>query len=256
MDFTATLFPLLVGLIAGGLGALLGLGGGIVVVPSLELLAPHFLHQDLPIQEAVAASQLGVLAVAVASSAGYLAKNLVQIRTAYLLAPYTVAGGVLGSLLGLVMNARPVGLVLATLQLYVGIELIRGMQRADTNRETSTMPTQGLLGASFAGLMSGLLGIGGGTVQVPVLNLLLGLAFRVAVATSTFMMGLTAIANVLIYGASGRLHLSLAAPVALGILLGARLTSGFASRVPVRALKMLFAILVWYSAFLLFRKYL
>lgn len=242
----AVLFPLAVGLIAGVLGALLGLGGGVVVVPALELLGPRFLGRELPIQEAVAASQVGVLSVAVASSAGYLGRGLVRVRTAYLLSPFTVFGGIVGSVLGLLLDPQVVALVFAALLAYTGVELLRGLNKFEVER-TEFSPWA-RPGAGFAGIMSGLLGIGGGTVQVPVLNLLAGLPFRAAIATSTFMMGLTAIGTTLIYGASGRLDLGLAAPVALGILVGARAGTLFAARVPASALRLLFAALVFYTA--------
>lgn len=242
----AVLFPLAVGLVAGVLGALLGLGGGVVVVPALELLGPRVFGRELPIQEAVAASQVGVLSVAVASSASYLGRGLVRVRTAYLLSPYTVFGGIAGSVLGLLLPQRVVALVFALLLAYTGVELLRGLSRAEP--EAVEPSRWALPGAGFAGVMSGLLGIGGGTVQVPVLNLLAGLPFRAAIATSTFMMGLTAIGTTLIYGASGRLDLGLAAPVALGILVGARAGATFSARVSAPVLRVMFAALVFYTA--------
>lgn len=253
MTVAAVLFPLVVGLIAGVLGSMLGLGGGTVVVPMLETLSKTFLGRELVIQEAVAASHIGVLAVAVASSATYLSGQLVRVRLAYSLSPYTVAGGLFGSVLGLVLPAKGVGTVFAVFLVYTAVEMLRGVNRAETERPEPSPWVRPAVGAG--GVMSGLLGIGGGTVQVPVLNMLAGLPFRAAVATSTFMMGLTAITNAVIYGASGRLDVAIAGPVALGILLGARVGSLFAKRVPVRALKILFAVLLLYSAFTLVRKY-
>jgi uncharacterized protein len=258
----SVLFPLLVGVVAGLLGAMLGLGGGVVVVPSLELLAPLLIDQQWPLPTIIAASQLGVLAVAVASSASYLGRKqtdgdveqpLVRMGLAFSLAPFTVWGGIIGALLGLVLPVRVIALVFAALLVYTGIELVRGMQKPETERATPSVWARPAV--FFGGVMSGLLGIGGGTVQVPVLNILSGLPFRTAVATSTFMMGLTALTNVIIYTASGRFEVTLAAAVALGILIGARLGASLANRVPVRILRGLFAILVFYSAFNLVTKY-
>jgi uncharacterized protein len=255
------LFPLLVGVVAGVLGAMLGLGGGVVVVPSLELLGPLLIGSDWPLATIIGASQLGVLAVSVASSASYLGRSsgspdpqpLVRTRLAFLLAPYTVWGGILGAVLGLVLPTKAIALVFVALLVYTGIELLRGMQKPELERTTPSIWARPAV--FFGGIMSGLLGIGGGTVQVPVLNFLAGLPFRSAVATSTFMMGLTGLANVLIYSASGRFDLELAGAVALGILIGARLGANLASRVPVKVLRGLFALLVFYSAFNLVIKY-
>ncbi len=254
MNWLDVLFPLLTGLLAGGLGAMLGLGGGVVVVPTLELFGERFLSSPYTLQQIIAASQLGVLSVAVASSAGYLAKGgFVRFRMAYAFAPLTVFGGILGSLLLLVLEPKLIATIFAALLCYTAFELIRGLNKADTERpEPSKLAKPALV---FGGIMSGLLGIGGGTIQVPVLNLLVGLPFRAAVATSTFMMGFTAIANASIQIASGKLQPELAGAIALGILIGARISSGWATRVPVRTLKLMFSVLVLYSAFDLFRKY-
>jgi uncharacterized protein len=248
------IFPLLTGLLAGGLGALLGLGGGVVVVPTLEILGSRFMTQPYELSQIIAASQVGVLSVAVASSAGYLRQGgFVRLRAAYQLSPLTVLGGIVGSLLLLVLEARVVATVFVVLLVYTGFEMVRGMNRLEVERASPSRWTKPAL--AFGGVMSGLLGIGGGTVQVPVLNLLMGLPFRVAIATSTFMMGFTAIANASIQFASGKLEPALAGPVALGILIGARVTSSFARRVPVRTLKFVFSVLVFYSAYDLLRKY-
>jgi uncharacterized protein len=99
------IFPLVTGVFAGVLGAMLGLGGGVIVVPALTILGPRF-GVDFSLQTIIAASQVGVLAVAVASSAGNLRQaGLIRLQDAYRLAPFTVFGGVLGSLLGLVLEA-------------------------------------------------------------------------------------------------------------------------------------------------------
>jgi uncharacterized protein len=247
-------FPLLTGLLAGGLGALLGLGGGVVVVPTLEIFGSQFMTTKYALNQIIAASQIGVLSVSIASSAGYLRQGgFVRLRDAYRLSPFTVLGGIVGSLLLLVLDAKIVATVFALLLLYTGLELVRGINRVERERIEASPWTKPALG--FGGVMSGLLGIGGGTVQVPVLNLLMGMPFRAAIATSTFMMGFTAIANASIQLASGKLEPALAGPVALGILIGARLMSGVAKRIPVRALKILFSVLVFYSAYDLLHKY-
>jgi uncharacterized protein len=254
VNWLEVLFPLVTGLVAGGLGAMLGLGGGVVVVPLLELLSSRFLTEVYPLQQVIAASQLGVLGVAVGSSAGYLHKGgFVRFELAYRLAPFTVIGGIIGTLLLFVLEPRVVATVFAVLLIYTAFELIRGLNKVEKERlEPSPLAKPALV---FGGIMSGLLGVGGGTVQVPALNLLVGLPFRAAVATSTFMMGFTAIANVSIQIVSGRLPLQLACAIALGILIGARVSSGFANRVPVRVLKLMFSALMLYSTYEILHKY-
>jgi uncharacterized protein len=247
------IFPLVTGLFAGVLGAMLGLGGGVIVVPALTILGPRF-GVGFSLQTIIAASQVGVLAVAVASSAGNLRQaGLIRLHDAYRLAPFTVFGGVTGSLLGLVLEAKAVATVFSILLVYTGTEMLRSSRRKDL--EVGRAPRWTPPAVGFGGVMSGLLGVGGGTVQVPVLNMLFGMPFRTAVATSTFMMGLTAIANALIYTAGGKLDPVIAGPVALGILIGARVGAILAKRVPVNTLKIMFSVLVFYSAYDLLHKY-
>lgn len=247
----ALIATVIIGLVAGVLGAILGLGGGVVVVPALEFVLPR-LGSPITLQQAIAISQFSVLAVGLSGAAAYLQQGLVQARTGYLLAPYTIVGGMVGSVLGLVLPARTVATVFALLLLYSAYNLLRGLKRVETPREPSPLVPPAM---TFAGVMSGLLGIGGGTVQVPVMNLLGGLPIRQAIATSTFIMGLTAVANALIYQAGGALDPQLACAVALGVLIGARAGAGLQKKVPDRALKVLFSGLLLLTAAQLLLKY-
>ncbi|GGK37851.1 UPF0721 transmembrane protein [Deinococcus malanensis] len=240
-----------IGLLAGVLGAILGLGGGVVVVPALEFVLPQLGH-PITISQAVAISQFSVLAVGLSGAAAYLQQGLVRARTGYLLSPYTIVGGTIGSVLGLVLPARAVATVFAVLLLYSAYNLVRGLKRVEVEREPSPLVPPAM---TFAGVMSGLLGIGGGTVQVPVMNLLGGLPIRQAIATSTFIMGLTAVANALIYQAGGLLDARLACGVALGVLVGARAGAGLQKRIPDRELKLFFSVLLVFTAAQLLYKY-
>ncbi|PYE54982.1 sulfite exporter TauE/SafE family protein [Deinococcus yavapaiensis] len=240
-----TLAVLAIGLFAGVLGAILGLGGGVVVVPALEFVLPLF-GRDITIQQAVAASQIGVLAVGLSGAAAYLQRGLVRARIGYLLSPYTIVGGVLGSVLGLVLPERIVALVFAALLLYSAYNLVKGIRRVDEERESQSRLV--LPAMTFAGIMSGLLGIGGGTVQVPVMNLLAGIPIREAIATSTFIMGLTAVGNAIVYQAGGLLDVRLAGTVALGVLVGARLGASLQQRISANRLKLFFSALLVFTA--------
>lgn len=229
----------------------MGLGGGVVVVPALEFVLPRFGH-DISISQAVAVSQIGVLAVGLSGAASYLQQGLVRARTGYLLSPYTIVGGAVGSFLGLVLPAKAVATVFALLLLYSAYNLLRGLKRVEVERQSSPLVAPAM---TFAGVMSGLLGIGGGTVQVPVLNLLDGMPIRQAIATSTFIMGLTAVGNALVYQAGGLLDIKLAAGVALGVLVGAKAGAGLQSKIPAAQLKLFFSVLLIFTALQLLWKY-
>ncbi len=240
-----------VGLLAGVLGAILGLGGGVIVVPALAFVLPLF-GREITIQQAVAVSQIGVLAVGLSGVASYLQQGLVRARTGYLLSPYTIFGGVIGSLLGLVLPAKAVATVFAVLLLYSAYNLLKGLKRVEVEREPSKLLPPAM---TFAGVMSGLLGIGGGTIQVPVLNLMAGVPIRQAIATSTFIMGLTAVGNALVYQAGGLLDVKLAAGIALGVLIGARAGASLQSKIPASQLKLFFSLLLIFTALQLLWKY-
>ncbi len=240
-----------IGLLAGVLGAILGLGGGVVVVPALEFALPRLGH-PITIQQAIAISQFSVLAVGLSGAAAYLQRGLVQARTGYMLSPYTILGGTVGSVLGLVLPAKVVATVFALLLLYSVYTLLRGLKRVEVARPPSPVMLPAM---TFAGVASGLLGIGGGTVQVPVMNLLGGMPIRQAIATSTFIMGLTAVANALIYQAGGLLNPRLSCAIALGVLLGARAGAGLQQKIPERQLKIFFALLLVFTAAQLVWKY-
>jgi uncharacterized membrane protein YfcA len=239
-----TALLLAIGLLAGLLGSLLGLGGGVVVVPALEFLLP-LAGRSLPIQAAAAISQIGVLSVSVASTAGYIQRGQVRLRLGYQLVLFTILGGILGSLLGLLLPAATVGLIFSLLLFYSAFTLLRGIRRLE---QGSAKPSRWVgVAMTFAGAMSGLLGIGGGSVQVPVMNLLGGVPIREAMATSTFIMGLTAFANAVVYSSGHQLNLALAAPVALGILVAARVGAQIQHRIPVAWLKLAFSLILLYS---------
>ncbi|MFL5687643.1 MAG: sulfite exporter TauE/SafE family protein, partial [Chloroflexota bacterium] len=104
----------------------------------------------------------------------------------------------------------------------------------------------GMAGATAAGLVSALLGIGGGIIKVPVMNLAMGVPFRVATATSNMMIGITAAASAIIYLVRGGIDPYVVGPTAIGVFLGATVGSRVSHRVDLRLLRLLFVIvLVW-----------
>jgi hypothetical protein len=105
-----------------------------------------------------------------------------------------------------------------------------------------------MVGSGGAGVVSGLLGVGGGIVMVPLMYLTMGIPFKVATATSNFMIGVTAAAGAFVYYARGDVVPLIAAPTAVGVLAGAWLGSHLMRRTPGRRLMILFSVLVFYFA--------
>jgi hypothetical protein len=246
---------------AGGFGALVGIGGGIVIVPVLTIL----LH--VPIKTAIAASLVAVVATSTAAAAPYIGRGLADRRIGMVLLVATAAGGVTGGLTAGVLDPRVLAGLFGLVLLLVAAQMLR-TRRADETppvlsngegaafRSTYTEPFSGEertfavrrvgIGAAVslvAGNLSGLLGIGGGIINVPTMNLIMGVPLRVATATSTYMLGATAVASGILYYSSGQLDPLVAAPVALGVFVGSRTASRLAHRVRQDVLRWAFVLL-------------
>jgi uncharacterized membrane protein YfcA len=242
---------LLVGLSAGVMGALLGLGGGIFLVPALTLFF------GLPIQVAVGASLIGVIAtsagVATVSRPGVGADTSLGIRLELASASGALVASLLaGRLSQEVLAVIFAGIVLATAA-YTYLKARRARRpvtdaAVEALFRTDYRPTHWPAGLGFAGLaggLSGLTGTGGGFIKVPVMYSLMDVPLGVATATSNFMVGITAAASAMVYYARGDIRPLVAVPTALGVFVGAVAGSRLAHRLPVDTLrKMLIALLV------------
>ncbi len=112
----------------------------------------------------------------------------------------------------------------------------------------------GVVGATFAGLISALLGIGGGIVKVPLMHVGMGVPLRIATATSNLMIGITAAASAIIYLLRGGIDPYVAAPTAIGVFIGASLGSRLSHRVDLRILRWLFVVVLLYTAWQMLMK--
>ncbi len=247
---------LLVAAAAGALGALLGLGGGVVLVPVLVLVF------GLDIHLAVAASLVSVIATSTGAASTQLESGYTDVRLAMVLEMATASGGLAGALAAVtVFAARGSALILAfvpvvlvaavymflhrstdvrggeppdRLARYFGLEgTCPDPERGGTLAYAATHTPAGLAISGLAGVASGLFGIGGGLFKVPAMNGAMNIPFRVASATSTFMIGVTAAAAALVYLLAGDVALLVAAPTVLGSVVGSR--AGARLRVRTRA---------------------
>jgi uncharacterized protein len=251
---------ILTGACTGLVGALLGLGGGVFLVPILTLVL------GVPIRAAIAASLISVIATASASATVNLNRGLVNMRLGLVLEIATSVGGLAGGITAAHLTQRQLFVTFAATLAVMGVlmaarsgrrnvipdsadagpDLLGGRLREGTTTYRYRMKRLpvGLAASLVAGAISGLLGLGGGIIKVPVLNTFCGIPIRVAAATSTFMIGVTAAAAAIPYLARGDVALPVAAAVALGALpgglVGARLSVG----VRARSLKVLMAIVL------------
>lgn len=228
------------GALAGLMGAMLGIGGGVVLVP---LLALAF---KVPMEDAVPASLLCVVASSCAAASNYLEQKLSDLRLGLSLEIATVGGALAGGVLAGLLAPWTLALALGAFLLYVGVQmlLVRLPESAPGQPYQPVNYPLGVTGSFVAGGLSALLGVGGGPLKVPLMTLGMRVPFRVATATSNLMIGVTAAASVSTYAFRGHLRLGLVAPLVVGVLAGAAMGCRLMPKVPVKALKRVFAVML------------
>lgn len=249
------------GTVAGTLGSLLGLGGGIIIIPGLTLLL------GVDIRYAIGASLVAVIATSSGAAATYVRDRLTNLRLAMLLEVATAAGALCGALLAGKFSTQVLFLLFAGIMGYSAFMMARSRNEeiptgvkehplAAKLRLASSYPDAALkrevpyvvarlpLGVFLmyaAGLLSGLLGIGSGTLKVPAMDRALRLPMKVSSATSNFMMGVTAAASAWVYLARGDIAPLIAGPAALGVLAGSAIGTRLLSRARASRIRTLFA---------------
>lgn len=245
---THTFLLALVGFVGGAFGGMVGLGGGIFIIPGLTLFL------GVPIHNAVSASLIAVVATSTTAAAAYVREDVTNMRLGMTLETMTVTGalvgGILGAALGKAVLSGIFGGVMIVVSVYMALRQ-RGVQTApskvdepgllgatyyDRNlkRNIAYRPKRlwsGLLASLIAGGVSGLLGVGGGFLKVPVMVMSMRVPPRVAAATSSFMIGVTASVGSIVYLVEGLVDPGVAVPVVLGVIGGAYLGSKLTLRV-------------------------
>jgi uncharacterized protein len=266
LAFTLATFGIALG--AGLLGSLLGLGGGIIVVPALILL----LHVD--IRFAIGASIVSVIATSSGAAAAYVREGMTNVRVAMFLELGTTAGALSGAYLAGVIPVRALYLIFGVVMGYSALAMFRkrhtelvaavppdtladrlrlhssyrddALGRAVEYRVTGSKTGVALM--YVAGVASGLLGIGSGALKVPAMDLAMRLPLKVSTATSNFMIGVTAAASAGVYFARGYIDPFVAGPVSMGVLIGALGGARLLGRLHSALIRMVFVIvLLWVS---------
>ncbi|MEO8437709.1 MAG: sulfite exporter TauE/SafE family protein [Chloroflexota bacterium] len=258
------------GVAAGGFGSLLGLGGGVLIVPLLTL------GFGLPAREAVGVSLICVIVTSSATSGVYLERHLANLRLGMTLELFTASGALLGSAVAFLLSEQLLSLLFALLLLFVAVTMLRGgsadalvgdPEEPEAGSSTDDAPARpdsldrlsgdgyrvrnlglGVVGATGAGVVSAVLGIGGGIVKVPLMHLAMGVPLRVAAATSNMMIGITAAASAVIYVIHGGIDPYVAGPTAIGVFLGATAGSRLGHRIDLRYLRWLFVVVLAFTA--------
>ena len=243
--------------LAGLLGALTGLGGGIVVVPMLTLV----FHVDL--RYAIGASLVSVIATSSGAAAAYVREGYTNVRVGVFLEVATTIGALVGAALAGIVPTSALSVVFGLVLLFTAYHSFDAAKDhlaagppdplALRLRLASTYPSadgirpyqvhgvrSGFSLMFLAGMLSALLGIGAGIVKVLAMDRAMRLPFRVSTTTSNFMIGVTAAASAGVYLHRGYIDPVVAAPVMLGVLCGALVGARLLVRTPTRALRLIF----------------
>ncbi|HEY3808195.1 MAG TPA: sulfite exporter TauE/SafE family protein [Kofleriaceae bacterium] len=269
LSFATIALLAVAGVGAGWLGAWIGIGGGIVLVPAFVL------GFGLEPKVAVATSLLTVIATSTAAGSVYVGRGQTNTRLAIALEISTSAGGVLGGFVALAIPSHVLAGIFGVVMAATAVAMLRFSKvREAGDFQPSEQPAEGaeqpgsLAGtyydevrrgivhyhprraavgsaiALMAGAVSGLLGVGGGFLKVPAMNLGMDVPIKVAIATSNFMIGVTASASVFIYFGRDFVHPLLVAPVALGVVVGALAGSLHSGKAKHASLKRVIAIVL------------
>ncbi len=244
------------GTLAGFLGSILGLGGGVLIIPMLTLIF------GVPMREAIGASLVCVIATSSGAASLYVKKRLCNIRLGMTLELATTLGAITGGVVAGIMKPQILSILFSSLLLYTAWTMFRkrddledaeSSSQKEKTYEIAHLPW-GLGASFFAGNISGLLGVGGGTVKVPVMYLLMGVPLKTATATSNFMIGVTASAGAFIYFSRGEVHPLVAGFTMLGVFLGATVGAHLFPKIRTEYLKKIFVLVLLYLSLEMFFK--
>jgi uncharacterized membrane protein YfcA len=264
LDIVYSLEIGVVAAVAAILGSMLGLGGGVFLVPILTL----FFGVDPKL--AVGASAIVVVTNSVVGSTNHLRSRFTNLRLAMLLQISTAIGAIAGALYGVVADPRVIYAVFGAVLVYAAVSMVLRRQRtvsappagaADPldlgaafhdpaiRGEVSYIPSRvagGMGVGAGAGVISGMLGVGGGVVMVPAMNLLMGVPVKAAVGTSSFMIGITSVATAFVYYSRGKIDPTLVVPSIIGVFLGGQIGSRLTRHIRAQRLALIFALILLY----------
>jgi uncharacterized membrane protein YfcA len=250
-----TALLVVMGFIGGTLGALTGIGGGVLLSPILAL------YFGVPIRQAIGTSLIAVITTSAASSSVHLQRHTTDIRLGMTLELATAFGAAVTAYIAGYFNRSLLEGLFAGFLLYSSIMILRRHGKVAAEDEPILPATNGEivipayepqryrlgLGASVvAGGLSGLLGIGGGPIKVPVMFIFMNVPLVVATATSNFMIGVTAAASAMVYYRRGDILVPYAAPLAVGVFLGSFLGAWLAPRIHAKVVSYLLVTVMLY----------
>jgi uncharacterized membrane protein YfcA len=246
------------------LGSMLGLGGGVFLVPLFTL----FFGIDPKI--AVGASAVSVVANSIIGSSNHLRNGFTNLRLSMLLGTVSATGALIGATIAVAANTSVLSFIFGVVLLYAAISMLvrrsavvvnapadapdefglrGGYIDGATRRQIDYVPKRirpGLAISSGAGVLSGMLGVGGGVIQVPAMNLFMAVPLKAAAGTSSFMVGLTSVATATVFYAEGKIDPTVVVPTLFGIYAGSQIGSRLTRRLDTQRLILIFVLVIAY----------
>ena len=261
-----TLILLVSAYLAGLLGSLTGLGGGVVVIPVLTLGFGVDFHY------AIGAALVASIATSSGSGSAYVKEGITNIRLGMFLEIATTIGAVVGAIIAVWLNNSTIAIIYGCVLILtaamqqrrksdhdgvVGYDLARRLKLFGTwPQRDGSMKAYQLRGVGggfsvmlLAGVLSGILGIGSGVLKVIAMDGIMKVPFKVSTITSNFMMGVTACASAVVYIQRGNIVPGIACPVLIGVLFGALTGARLLKKLDVRLLRQIFCIAILLVAF-------
>jgi len=248
-------------LLAGLVGALTGLGGGVIIIPLLTL------GLGVDIHYAIGASLVSVIATSSGAAAAYVKEGITNMRLGMFLEVATTIGAVGGAFIAIYTPANLIAVLVGLILLFSAFSSLQEKVNRERHSPSGSLAARlklngsypardgihyytvshtqgGFLMMLFAGIMSGLLGIGSGALKVLAMDKIMRIPFKVSTTTSNFMIGVTAAASAVVYFQQGYILPEIAAPVMTGVLIGAFAGSRILVKVHPKSLRWIFAVVV------------
>ena len=273
VDLLTALFLVLLGLITGIIASVAGIGGGVLFVPIFNLLL------GIDIKKSIGTSLFTIFFLSLSSGSSYLRKHVVDVRTGLTFELASTPGAIVGAYLTTVLPAVILKLIFSFVLIYSGFKMFRKKDRRQdlgssiiygeshfTNHFTRFNIKRriitkdgityeytynllfGIILSFFAGLASGMLGIGGGTIKVPAMNLVLGIPIHVAVATSSFMIIFTTLSGIFAHIFLGNILYEIAVFTIIGAIIGAQIGPRISTRIEKNVLRKIVGIILIIAA--------
>jgi len=265
---TELILLILVAIIAGLIGSVFGVGGGIILVPLLVFIF------NIPIRVAAGISIVSIIATSLMGSSVYLKNEITNVKIGAILQAAMSTGSIIGALISVYTSEEIISLAFSFMLFYASYMMIRSAQSSDKELNTSEgiasklkldgtfldksegrivnygvkNLVQGFFISILGGMIAGMLGVGGGLINVPVISMLMGAPIKVAIATSNFIIGITAVSGSIVYFIRGLVNPLIVAPVVIGIVMGAFIGANYMPKIRNITLKRLFSLYLIYTA--------